>query len=161
MELHKDPEGKTQNSASQKQEDQLQDYSMLPMCEDFRKLLYKTAAPTCTHGRQKGDAHLPRRLPGKPSPLRILCGPVPAGFPAPAALSGCPRCAPHCGGGQGRMHSTTIEQYARRGFQMILCCQKCFNGDCFPVLILKFGYFSGQDGQLGYITELSIIVVVV
>lgn len=32
MELHKDPEGKMQNSASQKQEDQLQDSLMLPMC---------------------------------------------------------------------------------------------------------------------------------
>lgn len=33
--------------------------------------------------------------------------------------------------------------------------KKCFNGDCFPGLILKSGYFSGQDGELGYITELS------
>lgn len=37
--------------------------------------------------------HPPGRLPDKPSPLQILCGPVPAGFPEAAASPGCPRCA--------------------------------------------------------------------
>lgn len=40
-----------------------------------------------------GNAHLPGRPPGRPSPLRSLCGPVPAGSPAAAAAAGCPRCA--------------------------------------------------------------------
>lgn len=54
MELHKDPEGKMQNSASQKQEDQLQDSLMLPMC--VPRIL-----ESCFLKRQRQHAHMEDR----------------------------------------------------------------------------------------------------
>lgn len=54
MELHKDPEGKMQNSASQKQEDRLRDYLMLPMCV---LRIWKS----CFVKRQRQHAHMEDR----------------------------------------------------------------------------------------------------
>lgn len=58
--------------------------------------LTEPAGPTVIWNTKRwhSDAHPLRRLPGKPSPLQILCGPVPAGFPEEAASPSYPQCAP-------------------------------------------------------------------
>lgn len=76
MELHKEPEGEENKEAFQ----------------ILRAQTQKNISATLERWNGS-NSHLPGRPPGKPSPLRSLCGPVPAGSPAAAAAAGCPRCA--------------------------------------------------------------------
>lgn len=121
MELHKDPEGKMQNSASQKQEDQLQDSLMLPMCvprtlescfikwqrhhahmEDRRETLTRQDACHVNHPHFESFVHQFQRDSKYQLHDQVAHDVLHT-----------------VGGGQGRIHSTTIEQYAGRGFQII------------------------------------------
>lgn len=82
MELHKEPEGEKNKEA----------FQILRAQTPRNQRKQKNISATLERWNGS-NSHLPGRPPGKPSPLRSLCGPVPAGSPTATASAGCPRCA--------------------------------------------------------------------